>query len=79
MQNLIPALLSIWRCLFCGSDVNAPQLPYHTRLWPGGMIHDSHQIRIIVQRKREDEEEIVFGSTEPMNEALEDSDIEMEG
>jgi len=43
------------------------------------MIHDSHQIRIIVQRKREDEEEIVFGSTEPMNEALEDSDIEMEG
>jgi len=43
------------------------------------MIHDSHQNRIIVQRKREDEEEIVFGSTEPMNEALEDGDIEMEG
>lgn len=44
MQNLIPALLSIWRCLLCDSECKCRYFPYQMRPWPGGIIHGSRTL-----------------------------------
>ena len=44
MQNLIPALLSIWRFLLCDSECKCRYFPYQMRPWPGGIIHGSRTL-----------------------------------